>query len=45
MNLVVGIVFMTVLMGIFVPRWKIRHWAALGAWVVLMVVVFYFKGR
>ncbi|WP_309708559.1 hypothetical protein [Armatimonas sp.] len=45
MNLVIGIVFMATLMGLFVPRWQARHWVFLGGWVILMVVVSYFKGR
>jgi hypothetical protein len=44
-NLVIGIVFMTVLMGLFVPRWQARHWLFLGGWVVLMVAFYYLKAR
>jgi hypothetical protein len=45
MNLVVGIVFMAVALGLFVPHWQRKHWAWLGLWVTLMVVLFYFKGH
>ena len=45
MNMVIGIVFMTVLMGIFVPRWQLKHGVLLGGWVVLMVLVFYSKSK
>lgn len=45
MNLVIGIVFMAVLLGLFVPRWQLKHGLFLAAWVVLMVIFSYFKGR
>ena len=45
MNLVIGIVFMATIMGLFVPRWQLKHGLFLAAWVVLMVVLSYVKGR
>jgi hypothetical protein len=44
-NLVIGIVFMTTVMGLFVPRWQTRHWVFLGGWVILMVAFSYLKSR
>ena len=43
--MVVGIVFGAALMGLFVPRWQLKHWALLGGWVVLMVAYFFAKNR
>jgi hypothetical protein len=45
MNLLIGIVFMATLMGLFVPRWQLKHGVMLGGWIVLMIVLFYFKSR
>lgn len=45
MNAVLGIVFGSVLMGLFVRRWRLFHSVALGIWICLMVVYYYFKSR
>jgi hypothetical protein len=45
MNLVIGVVFGATLMGLFVPRWQLKHWILLGAWVMLVVAFFYLKNR
>lgn len=45
MNLVIGAVFGAALMGLFVPRWQLKHSLLLAGWVCLVVVVFYFKNR
>lgn len=45
MNLVIGVVFGATLMGLFVPRWQVKHWCYLGLWVALVVAYFYIKNR
>ena len=45
MTLVVGVVFGAVLMGLFVPRWRLIHAVVLGIWVCLAVAYFFMKNR
>ena len=45
MSLVVSIVFGTILMGLFVRRWRPLHGILLGIWVCLMVALYYAKNR
>lgn len=45
MNLVLGIVFGSVAMGLFVKRWRFLHSVALGIWICLLVAYSYLKSR
>ena len=45
MNLVLGIVFGSVVMGLFVKRWRLLHGVILGIWICLLVAYSYYKGR
>ena len=45
MNPVLGIVFGSMVMGLFVKRWRLFHTAVLGLWICLMVVYYYYKSR
>lgn len=45
MNLVLGIVFGAVLIGLFAPRLRRQEWVGIGGWIFLLIAYYLIAKR